>query len=204
MTSVGHPAAWMGGADRSSVLSGWNGPRTPDNARIAAVLHAEERGLLGWVPPSIKADLGERSAETRFRDDRLHDGGVVTRVVCAVAGLFRAASWRGPGQISGVEFTSPYCRGEWSGPDRAGWNVPGARRHHPARRLAGQAVSLPRELPAAGRMPLVVSQVFPPRVPFPDSRASGWVTPQRRPSDITGEPDGMSWAGPWGWRRSRR
>jgi hypothetical protein len=26
----------MGGADRSSVLSGWNGPRTPDNARIAA------------------------------------------------------------------------------------------------------------------------------------------------------------------------
>jgi hypothetical protein len=150
-------------------------------------------------------DLGERSADTRFRDDGLHDGGVVTRVVCASSRVVQGGELaHGLGQISGVEFTSPFCRGEWSGPDRAGWNVPGARRHHPARRLVGQAASLPRELPAAGRMPFVVSQVCLPRVPFPDSRASGWVTPQRRPSDITGEPDGMSWASPWGWRRPPR
>jgi hypothetical protein len=93
---------------------------------------------LGWVPPSIKADLGERSPESGVRGDALHDRRVVTRAVCAVTGLFRAVSWRTDSvRSAGVEFTSPFRRGEWSGPDRAGWNVPGAGRHHPARRLVG-------------------------------------------------------------------
>jgi hypothetical protein len=99
-------------------------------------------------------DLGERSAETRFRDDRLHDGGVVTRVVCAVAGLFRAARWRTDSVRSAASSSPVRSVGE-SGAGRA------ARRHHPARRLVGQAASLPRKLPAAGRMPFVVSQVLP-------------------------------------------
>jgi hypothetical protein len=43
---------------------------------------------------SHPADLGERSAESGVRDDALHDRRVVTRAVCAVTGLFRAASWR--------------------------------------------------------------------------------------------------------------
>jgi hypothetical protein len=96
-------------------------------------------------------DLGERSADTRFRDDGLHDGGVVTRVVCASSRVVQGGELaHGLGQISGVEFTSPFCRGEWSGPDRAGWNVPGARRHHPARRLVGSGSVLTAEA-ASGR-----------------------------------------------------
>ena len=47
-----------------------------------------------------------------------------------------------------------------SGMDRAGWNVPGARRHHPARRLVGQ------QRPGRGSrqrqgMACAVSQIFP-------------------------------------------
>src|SRR5215813_8817287 len=38
--------------------------------------------------------------------------------------------------------TSPEPRRNSGGSGRAGWNVPGARRHHPARRLVGQAASL--------------------------------------------------------------
>jgi hypothetical protein len=55
-----------------------------------------------------------------------------------------------------------------SGMGRAGWNVPGARRHHPARRLVGQAASLRRKLPTAGLMPSAVNpDLFPP-MPRPE------------------------------------
>ena len=68
----------------------------------------------------------------------------------------------GSGSVPAVEAASgPAGRG------RAGWNILGGRgRHHPARRLVGQVASLPRELPAAGRMPFAVNRICPVR-PFP-------------------------------------
>ena len=73
------PAAWMGSADRSIVLTGWNGPRTPDNARIAAAMGGSaaklgeasdqaDRGVLGAGGLTVKSAAD--SARTAHRPKR--------------------------------------------------------------------------------------------------------------------------------------
>ena|SRR5438552_14135061 len=77
---VGHPAAWMG-ADRSIVLTGWNGPRTPDNARIAAAMGGSaakigeasdqaDRGVLGAGGLIVKSEADSARTAHRPRDHR--------------------------------------------------------------------------------------------------------------------------------------
>src|SRR5215831_9775147 len=84
--------------------------------------------------------------------------------------------------------TSPEPRRDSGGSGRAGWNVPGARRHHPARRLVGQAASLPghrsRARRRCGRAPqaiLMTGLALGSKKPYSVSGTcqSVWIQPDR-------------------------
>ena len=143
-------------------------PRVPDR-RLTAVHHNEVAGHSHIrvfephrVPPSTIPIWAHAPLRTGSAMRACMIARVVTGPVCAVTGLFGATSWH-TDLVRSAASGSPVRSVAEGRADRARVERPGGWTASPGPASMGQPAFLPRDLPADGRMPFVVSQVFPPR-----------------------------------------